>query len=132
MKKLSSKKILIVGEAGEQPWMDGQSSARLWRWFGCRSHRELEERATLMNVYEKKLYDELTVKHLLELRDAVEKHDVVFLVGRVAQKLAPLPTSHVLHRAGKYVYLPHPSGLNRQLNTLSDKMINKYVEEVLI
>jgi uracil-DNA glycosylase len=125
---------LIVGEAGECPWFDGKSSERLWRWFGFTSHDELASFATLMNVYEKKHERFINLPHIQELSDAMRKADVVFLVGKVAQSIVDCSELYIfrpLWRHDKYVGLPHPSGLNRQLNTLSDQDIRRHILGVL-
>ena len=123
-------KILILGESGEHPWFDGQSSRRLWRWFDVNSHAELVKLATLMNVYTKKGSHDMVEKHYARLRDAIVEHDVVFLVGKVAQRQVfrdCIKLRAVLWHQDKYVGLPHPSGLNRQLNNMRDKVIREFI-----
>jgi uracil-DNA glycosylase len=124
-------KVLILGErGGEHPWSGGPSSRRLWRWFGFTRYEELADFATPMNVHTKKGTYETNPEYWNKLRNAIVEHDVVFLVGKVAQRhvFRDCPKlRQVLWHQNKYVGLPHPSGRNRQLNNMSDKEIHKFI-----
>lgn len=124
-------KILILGEAGARPWYKGSSSERLWRWFSVGSHEELKEIATLRNVYDKKVGGELTPTHAEELWQGINRSDAVFMVGRVAQYFCMVRSPLILFKIDKFIGLPHPSGLNRQLNELSDMEIQQFINTML-
>jgi len=128
-------KVLILGEkGGERPWSGNPSSKRLWRWFGFTCYEELINFATPMNVRSSEDSSETTEARYTRLRDLIIEHDVVFLVGKVAQRhvFRDHPTLRLIFwRQGKYVGLPHPSGLNRQLNGIKDKDIHEFIIDIM-
>jgi hypothetical protein len=121
-------RVLIVGEAGETPWADSQSARRLYGWFGVATRRELQRIAVLENVSRVKGDKTILTEHLLALRAMCELADIVFLVGKASQvALSGVKTRELYWRRGKYVGLPHPSGLNRQLNEASELAISEFI-----
>ena len=127
-------KILILGESGGRPWRAGKSAEKLRRWFGVNSYDELARLATLMNVYTVRATEETSREHFAELRAAIVESDVVFLVGRVAQEEVFVrceKLSQVYWVQNKYVGLPHPSGLNRQLNYFDETILVDLIKNKL-
>lgn len=132
LREMVRRSVLIIGEGGVRPWSTGPSSERLWRWFGVKTHDELKRKATLMNVFENRGVYAYSLKHFMELNKAIKESDIVVLVGRVAQDFPRIGRFRdVLWRHGKYIGVPHPSGLNRQLNTLSDDEMAAYLRREL-
>jgi uracil-DNA glycosylase len=124
-------KFLIIGEAGERPFEDSPSATRLRTWFGVTSHEGLKALAHLTNVYRCK--DHRTTpnhsKHVAALIRSV-KH--VVLVGRIAQlKYGHCITDKLVWHTDNTMGLPHPSGLNRQLNGVDDAQIAEQVDKTL-
>lgn len=136
---LVSGSILIIGEAGDRPWIEGPTSQRLWMWFGCDTYEKFSKLARLENVYPRygQKHVELLsdLEHIERLHLAADYAGLVFLVGRVAQRticpLSNLSRADVIWREGKYVALPHPSGLNRQLNNIDNRLVQEFVKGVL-
>jgi len=139
-------RALIVGQAlgekGGAPWsVDGPSLRRLCKWFNVKDGAELNSKFTCMNVAR---YAGNGIKGDKYVRDvmlegqvlvAIDRHDIVFMVGRLAQRILYYPTNvrgQVLWNRGKYVGLPHPSGLNIQLNSVSDDRIKEYIASCLV
>jgi len=126
----SRPKFLIVGEAGERPFEDSASGTRLRAWFDVADYAGLKSIAHLTNVYRCK--DGATTpghaRHVQSMIDSV-KH--VVLVGRVAQLKYGRHHPTVMWSDDRYMGLPHPSGLNRQLNSITDEQIRDYVDGVL-
>lgn len=133
--------ILIIGEAGDRPWIEGSASERLWRWFGCSSYEELTKVARLENVYkrygQKRAEDVTDLGHIQDLEALCDsgEFELVFLVGRVAQrKMCPiahhLALVYKVHTwvHSRYVLIPHPSGLNRVLNDGGDERTREFVQ----
>ena len=121
-------KLLVIGESGERPWYDGKGSKRLWYWFGVSSYAELLTIADLMNVMPHKGDKTLDIQHLRKLLIAVESHDRVYLVGKRAQILVMgYYDKRLMWHEGKFVGMPHPSGLNRQVNSLDKETIRALV-----
>ncbi len=123
--------VLIVGEAGGDPaFQYGRSSERLWRWFHVKDHAGLLSLARCMNVYEKRGERTGLFQHALDIGAAMRAADIVFLVGRAAQSLSPAYSKHcfkMLWAEDRWVGLPHPSGLNRQLNGVSDATVREFI-----
>jgi hypothetical protein len=124
-------RTLIIGESGERPWIQGSSSRKLWSWFGVHTYEAFEKFATLDNVSRVKGDKHFDPMHYAKLCQLIDEHDLVFLVGRHAQKTLYREMEPVLWVRGKYIGLPHPSGLNHQLNTLPDETIRRFVCGIL-
>jgi hypothetical protein len=127
------KRLLIVGESGEHPWAHGAASARLYGWFGVSSYEELDRIAYLANVSTRKGSKDVDPSHLWRIKLMCVVADLVFLVGRRAQEtvLKLNKVTDLLVEFDKYVLIPHPSGLNRQLNDGGDAEIENFVRTVL-
>jgi len=122
-------KILVIGESGERPWYDGIGAKRLWSWFGAKSYAEMLSIADLMNVIPVKGSNVIDEHHLAKVVAAVESHELVYLIGKKAQVLITGNyDKRLMWHEGKFVGLPHPSGLNRQVNTLSKENIKALVQ----
>lgn len=131
-------KLLIVGQSGGNPAFDvGPSANRLARWFGT-TPEQLALCATMVNVADfagmlgkgDKYKMNLTkIEHAGKL---AEDADLVFLVGRVAQKtfVKNVPSS-MLWQTGKFRGVPHPSGINHQLNNGGDARTKQWIQDQL-
>lgn len=99
-------------------------------WFDASCYNGLKSIAHLTNVYRNK--DGTTTpghsRHVQAMVDSV-KH--VVLVGKVAQVKYAHRIQPVLWHDDHFMGLPHPSGLNRQLNSVSDDKVRVYVDAVL-
>jgi hypothetical protein len=71
--------------------------------------------------------------HVKSLQKIANSADLVFLVGKVAQRTIQRGIEHFVSCwvDGKYVGVPHPSGLNRQLNDGGDAATGAFVHAVL-
>ena len=112
---------------------------RLWRWFGVDSREELiHSGATLVNIawYKGKKGKgdgyELN-EHLVTFVQITScKYDLTFLVGKVAQEaVIGYREPKMLWRFGRYAGLPHPSGINAQLNDGGDEKVRRAVRRWL-
>lgn len=135
------KNILIVGQAthGEQgsPWRAGTSAKRLAEWLGM-TKRELAEKCSRTNVGDyagqgvKGDKCRVNLKKVERALRMAKKASLVILVGRVAQRAMfknhPLT---VVWREGKYCGVPHPSGVNLQLNDVGSDRVKKWMGEQL-
>jgi len=132
--KEAHMQVLIIGEAGERPFYEGQSAGRLWRWFGVRDQAELVKVASLVNICPMKDFKFILPDRLESIRQLSSKADQVYLVGKFAQQYAyGGSTKHETSPCWtaedyRWVGLPHPSGRNRQLNTLSDSLITYFIQ----
>jgi hypothetical protein len=127
-------KFLIIGEAGERPFEDSPSATRLRSWFDVESYEGLKSIAHLTNVYRIKDSDAHYKGHAYHVQSLIDSVKHVVLVGKVAQFKYGNDVrihSEPLWSNDRFMGLPHPSGLNRQLNTLSDETIRDYVNTVL-
>lgn len=109
-------RVLIVGESGTPAWAGGPSTTRLCQWFGVRNPEELAKRYDLANYHIIKDTKTLDHAHFLDLVKRVGEADLVFLVGKEAQRAIYKSIKAPFWLRGKYAGLPHPSGRNRQLN----------------
>jgi hypothetical protein len=137
-----AKKALIVGQSArpgdDVPWhMDGHSASKLCRWFAVDSCSELHEEFLCANVARyvgqgaKGDLFKLDAEMVREAKGLATLARRVFLVGKVAQRAFGFKEPFATWRSGKYVGLPHPSGVNVQLNSLPDKDIAAFVKECL-
>jgi hypothetical protein len=126
------QKFLIIGEAGERPFECSASGERLRRWFGVSCHESLKSIAHLTNVYRQKDHGGYYPGHGRHVRALIDSVKHVVLVGRVAQLKYGMYNPEVLWSTCRLMGLPHPSGLNRQLNDLSDEQVAEYVNSVLV
>lgn len=132
-------KPLIIGEAGERPWLDGPSSKRLWCWFNVRDYTGLVEHFHVANASPKKGSKLIPPGHLQHVNRMIAATELIFLVGKVAQAtffpyIKPTPNDVLwrgFHHGRMYVGLPHPSGLNRQLNGVDDNHIKRNISFIL-
>lgn len=131
--------MMIVGQSGDPPFMgESPTAKRVFLWFGARDHADLESRFMLFNVCKKRGSFEIDDAHVAHIRSiAVCDMHVVFLLGRFAQKwvYSNKPPCDAMWRrqsgATLYVGLPHPSGLNLQMNDGGDERARAYVLETL-
>lgn len=132
-------KPLIIGESGERPWFDGAEAKCLWNWFDVRDYTDLVEHFHVVSVVPKKGSKLIPPGHLQHVNRLIADTELVFLVGKFAQMtfftgIKPTPDDVVwkgFHNGRVYVGLPHPSGLNRQLNSVDDSYIKHNVSFIL-
>jgi hypothetical protein len=126
-------KFLIIGEAGERPWYDGPAAERLWGWFNVSGYEGLKSIAHLTNVYRSKGSRVDYPGHGRHVQSLLSGVKHVVLVGKVAQLKYGQRTAHdtLWWSDNRYMGLPHPSGLNRQLNELGDDVVRDYIDIVL-
>jgi len=125
-------KFLIIGEAGENPWSAGSASLRLYYWFGVSGYEGLKSLAHLTNVYRNKGSVAQFPGHQRHVRSLIDSVKHVVLVGKVAQlKYGPHTSNKVVWCTDRQMGLPHPSGLNRQLNEIPDETIARYIDNTL-
>ena len=140
---MSGKRVMVVGQAtgrlGGRPW-NGNTvcSLRLYRWLGVRDHAEFSRSCRAVNVaryagrsgkgdaYE---VDGGMVSTAMALcRD----YDLVVLVGKVAQRaVMGVEEPRMLWKFGRFCGVPHPSGINLQLNGGGDERVKKAVRRWL-
>ena len=120
-------KVVVVGQAtgrvGGKPWNGNTpSSKRLYRWLGVADYGEFMACYRPFNIgrYAGKegkgdayVVDPASV---LAIMVAVSDADLVLLVGKAAQRAVFGEMEKVTWKHGKYCGVPHPSGINMQLN----------------
>ena len=124
---MSRSKFLIVGEQdkeGERTFERSRSGERLRYWFSVADYDELLSIADLTNVF---TLD--GARRDINRMIATVKYTV--LVGQKAQARYGIRDPSPLWATCTLMGLPHPSGLNRQLNSLADDAIRDYVGTVL-
>jgi len=127
---------LVLGQSlcslGGEPWERGSAAERLRLWLGCDDYADFAERFVGFNVYPYRNGRVQTSEHKEVLDKLLDEASLVVLAGKVAQE-------YVMHGApgmplwhfDKYIGVPHPSGLNRVLNTLPNEVVNEYVQSIL-
>jgi uracil-DNA glycosylase len=121
------KDVMVIGQAlgkhkGE-PWESGGSARRLARWLGLADSKDIKKVAVAANVgdyagkHAKGDKYAVNLARVRRLKKASGRMRLVFLVGRVAQRaIFRAPETALVWRRGKYIGVPHPSGVNIQLN----------------
>lgn len=142
-KRWNGRSVAVIGQAtgkeGGRPWNGNTaSSKRLYRWLGCRGWEEFDGGFYAMNVAryagKKGKGDdyELDPRRMAVAWRLSLDADLVILVGRVAQKAA-LGTAEpkMLWQFGKFIGVPHPSGVNHQLNDGGDARVQRFLRRRL-
>lgn len=142
---VGSDQVMILGEAPsrhgdpQRPFSElTRAGRRLWRWFGVDSYEALTSIAHLENVFSEPDHDtQVGWSRWQDIKRVSLQQDLVFPVGRYAQSCYRIPPSPCLvsvwrARAGFWLCaLPHPSGLNRDLNGVSDESVRIMVRWVI-
>lgn len=124
-------RVMIIGESGEPPW-EGGCAKKLCEWFEAASIQDLKDRYLLANVYPIKDTKEFSADHYAALLGMIGASDLVFLVGKEAQRRVYGYMKPMFWLRGKFAGVPHPSGRNRQLNDAgNERMARSFVRNTI-
>lgn len=118
--------FLVVGQSPakgkekDRAILNGCKTGEVWRRW-CIDLRIDPEDGTYCNVLTSEQAIDRSAFRLIE--ECIYKNTPIFVLGEIAKRKIRKVLPH--SSSGRFIFLPHPSGLNRKLN---DK---KWVEEML-